>query len=80
MANKKRAKAKIISGAISAIVCLLSVVAYLIVGLVTKAWHPWWMIVICGAVAAAIIDIITNMVVELNKNAEEQEQNRDETK
>ncbi len=64
---KKRSKVKTICSAITGIICMLSVIVYLIVGLCTKMWHPMWMIIVCSVAAAAIIDIIANTVTKLQE-------------
>lgn len=63
----KRSKAKIISEAVSGLIFILSVVAYLIIGFVTGGWHPWWIVIVCGIVLAGIVDILVNMITDLKQ-------------
>lgn len=65
--ENKRNKAKIITEAVSGLIFILSVVVYLIIGFVTDKWHPWWLVIICGIVLAAIVDILVNMIAELKQ-------------
>lgn len=65
--EEKRSKAKIISEAVSGLIFILSVVAYLIIGFVTGGWHPWWIVIVCGIVFAAIVDILVNMIADLKQ-------------
>lgn len=63
----KRSKAKIISEAVSGIIFILSVIVYLIIGFVTNAWHPWWIVIVCGIVLAGIVEILINMIADLKQ-------------
>lgn len=65
--EEKRSKAKIISEAVSGLIFILSVIAYLIIGFVTGGWHPWWIVIICGIVLAGIVEILINMIVDLKQ-------------
>lgn len=76
----KKEKAVIISGAISGILVLLSVLVYLVLGIAINWWNPGWVIVVAAAIVSAMISVITNMIVELKKAETEEKDKTEENK
>lgn len=69
----KKTKAQVISDAFCGILMLLSILAYVLIGLFAKLWHPTWIIIICAMVACGVITICVNTYAGLHKEDEKKE-------
>lgn len=69
----KKTKAQVISDAFCGILMLLSILAYILVGLFAKVWHPTWIIIICAMVVCGVITICVNTYAGLHKEDEKKE-------
>ena len=66
----KKSKAQIISDAICGVVMLLSVLVFLLIGILAGIWHPTWIIIPSSGILCGVISIIVNTYSNL-KNIEE---------
>lgn len=67
----KKNKALIISDAICGILMLVSILAFVLVGIFAKVWHPTWIIIVASAFVSGIVSIVVNTYVNLHKDDEE---------
>ena len=63
--EKQKSKSQIISDCVCGIIMLLSIAAYLIIGLFWGLWHPCWAIIIIAALVCGLIHVIVNTVTML---------------
>lgn len=74
MCNKSKRRKKFergenpIAGGICGIIVLVCLTVYLLLGALANLWHPYWMIVICGAVACGVVNAVGEIVVCKNNN------------
>ena len=73
MEEKSKTKSQIICDAITGILMLISIIAYILVGFLTKIWHPTWLIVAISALVSGIIGIVCNSTNEYKKLKNKQE-------
>ena len=66
----KKSKAQVISDAFCGILMLLSILAYVLVGLFAKVWHPTWIIIICAVVTCGVVSICVNTYAGLHREDE----------
>lgn len=69
----RKSKAQIICDAVCGILMLASIMAFILIGLFAKIWHPTWIIIVCSAVACGIISIVINTYTSLHKDIEKQD-------
>ena len=75
----KRNKALIINDAVCGILLLVSLLVFIIYGIVTDSWHPIWVVIPCTGLVCGIITIITNTCVKLS-NKEEKTESKSKSK
>jgi hypothetical protein len=61
----KQEKYDIIKNLICVIVMILSVGAYLAVGVILNLWHPYWYIVVAGGLICGMVSIILDTMSNL---------------
>lgn len=69
----KKTKAQVITDAFCGVLMLLSILAYVLVGIFAKLWHPTWIIVICAVVTCGVVSICVNTYASLHKEDENKE-------
>lgn len=67
MEEETKTKSQIICDAISGILMLVSIIAYVLVGFLTSIWHPTWLIVAISGLVCGIIGIVSNTVNDYKK-------------
>ena len=70
MEKKVRSKTSIILDACCGILMLACIMAYVLIGIIAKVWHPTWIIVVAGAFVCAVIGIVKDTIANL-KSADE---------
>ncbi len=63
--EKNKTKSQIICDAVCGILMLLSIISFILVGFLTKIWHPTWLIIAISGVVCGIIGIISNTATSL---------------
>lgn len=76
--KEQKTKGQIICDAVCGLLMILAIISFLIVGFITKIWHPTWLILLCSALVCAIIGLISNTTHDLKTL--EQNQKNDENK
>ncbi len=71
-----RSKAKIICDAICGIVMLLCIITYVVIGICTNIWHPYWIIIVAGGVFCGILGIVGNTMSSLKEIKQKDENNK----
>jgi hypothetical protein len=61
----KQEKYDIIKNLICVIVMILSVGAYLAVGVILNLWHPYWYIVVAGGLVCGMVSIVLDTMSNL---------------
>ncbi|MBQ7351887.1 MAG: hypothetical protein IJW59_03370 [Clostridia bacterium] len=62
-----RNKVKIISDAICGIIMLLSILAFVLIGVFGKIWHPTWIILVIAIVVDAVLSIVVGATIKVKK-------------
>lgn len=78
--QNEKEKAVIISGAISGILFLLSVLVSLVFGIAINWWNLGWVIVVATVIVSAKLSVVTKMIVELKKAETEAKNKTEENK
>ncbi len=80
MENKEKQKtiAEVVCGALSGIIMIICSLVYLIVGFTVGAWHPYWLIIVAGALFVGIMNIVAGLVkdvkqIKANENKKEEQ-------
>lgn len=60
------------TGAICGLVMLTCIITYLLLGSILNLWHPYWFIMVIGAVICGILGPIGNILIYKSKNSNEQ--------
>ncbi len=77
----KRTKAQIICDSICGVLMLVSLLVFLVAGiLVENIWHPLWIIIPSSGLACGIISIICNCVVNCKSMSKEKVETKDNEK
>ena len=69
----KKSKSIVIADAVCGVLMLLSIFVYIIIGLTTAAWHPWWIIIVGAALISGVISIVFKTRAELKGEKQEDE-------
>ena len=75
--EERKTKEKVICDAVCGLVMLMCVMAYLIIGIFTNQWHPYWIIPACGGIVCAVVSLVFNTIANVkeidkqNKNSQE---------
>ena len=64
-------KIKIISDAICGVLMLLSILAFVLIGVFTNIWHPTWVILVIASILDGVISIIVVACVKVKKKDSE---------
>lgn len=67
----RRSKARVISDAISGVVLLCSILAFILIVAFTGTWHPTWVILPCAIVFVSVLTIIVNATSSVQKSNDE---------
>ena len=65
MGKKTKSKTSIILDACCGILMLVCIMAYVLIGIIAKVWHPTWIIVVAGAFVCAIIGIVKDTIANI---------------
>ncbi len=65
MKDENKSKASIILDAICGILMLISILTYVIIGLVAQVWHPTWIIIVAAGFACGVMGIINDAVTKI---------------
>lgn len=74
MGNSSKSKSKVILDMLGCCVLMLGVITYLIVGFVSKIWHPTWLII----PIFALLGLMLNLVADCLDNLREQKKTKPE--
>ena len=66
----RRTKAQIISDALCGILMLVSVLVFILVGILGNVWHPTWIVMPCTGIVCGIISIAVNTYANLTRKEE----------
>ncbi len=75
--EKQKTIAEVVCGALSGVIMILCVLAYLIVGFTVGVWHPYWLIIVGGGLFTAIMNIVAGLVKDV-KQIKANENKKDE--
>ena len=62
-----RNKIKIISDACCGIIMLLSILAFILIGVFKGVWHPTWVILLVASILCGVISIIVGTCCKVKK-------------
>lgn len=65
MGKRIKSKTSIILDACCGILMLVCIMAYVLIGIIAKVWHPTWIIVVAGAFVCAIIGIVKDTIANI---------------
>ncbi len=77
MEQDKKTRSQIICEAISGILMICAIIAYLIVGFVAKIWHPTWLILVVSGLLCGIINLICNTTNQLKKLSDNEDNKKE---
>ena len=63
--RKIKSKLSIILDACCGILMLVCSMAYVLIGIIAKVWHPTWIIVVAGGFVCAIIGIVKDTITNI---------------
>lgn len=78
MGKKVKSKTSIVLDACCGILMLLCIMAYVLIGIIAKVWHPTWIIVLAGAFVCAVIGIVKDTIASLKSVDEAKNENTKE--
>ena len=78
MGKKVKSKTSIVLDACCGILMLLCIMAYVLIGIIAKVWHPTWIIVVAGAFVCAVIGIVKDTIASLKSVDEAKNENTKE--
>ena len=64
----KKSKARIVSDAVSGVVLLCSILAFILIVAFTGKWHPTWVILPCAIVFVSVLTIIVNALTRVKSD------------
>ena len=73
----KRTKGQVISDALCGILMLISVLVFILVGILAHIWHPTWIVMPCTGIVCGIISIAVNTYANLTRK-EDTEKKKEE--
>lgn len=73
----RKSKAQVISDAVCGILVLVSILAFVLIGIFAHVWHPTWIIIVVAAIADGIISIAVNTYSNLHKENKSSEEKND---
>lgn len=74
----KKTKAQVICDAFCGILMLVSIMAFVLIGIFAHIWHPTWVIIVCSALVCGIVAIAVNTYSSLHReeNIEEDKKSK----
>ena len=72
----KKDKRQVLCDAVCGVLILLSILVYILLGVLDGNWHPGWLIVVCTGLICAVISICVSTYVRLERERKAEERDR----
>jgi len=66
----RKPKSQMISDAVCGVLMLVSILVYLLIGVIANIWHPTWIIVVSAGLICGIISICVGTFNNVSKSKE----------